>query len=49
MEALLHGKVVVGKKLLYEMSQATANDKFEQLLRYCMWVGQLLRALWRSK
>ncbi|CAM6005729.1 unnamed protein product [Sphagnum balticum] len=35
MEALLHGKIVVGKKLLYELSQPTTNDKFEQLLSQC--------------
>lgn len=32
MEAVLQGKILVGKKLLYEMSQPTANDRFEQLL-----------------
>lgn len=34
MEALLQGKTLVGKKLLYEVSQPTSNEKLEQLLTY---------------
>jgi hypothetical protein len=37
----LHGKIVVGKKLLYEVSQPTTNDKFEQLLRYGLLIGRV--------